>query len=74
MCQMMAQMTMIVTQHLHHAGTYRQFWTEHQMVLTSMLHLVLSPWISFRITCGLSVSFTTPRGGRAPPAVGSTVV
>ena len=38
MCQMMAQMTMIATQHLHHAGTYRQFWTEQQMVLTSMLH------------------------------------
>ena len=38
MCQTMAQMTMIVTQHLHHVGTYRQFWTEQQMVLTSMLH------------------------------------
>ena len=41
MCQTLAQMTMIVTQHLHHVGTYGQFWTEQQMVLTSMLHLLL---------------------------------
>ena len=45
MSQTMVQMTMIVTQHLHHAGSYRQFWTEQQMVLTSMSHLILSHWI-----------------------------
>ena len=45
MYQTLAQMTMIVTQHLHHVGSYRQFWTEQQMVLTSMLHHPLYHWI-----------------------------
>ena len=38
MCQTLAQMKMIVTQSLHHVGTCRQFWTEQQMVLTSISH------------------------------------
>ena len=40
--QMMVQMTMIVTQYLHHVETCRQFWTEQQMVLTSMSQGLLS--------------------------------
>ena len=32
----MAQMTMIVTQNIHHARTFRQLWTEELMVLMSM--------------------------------------
>ena len=38
----MVQMTMIVIQHLPHVGTCRQFWTEQQMVLTSMAQGLLS--------------------------------
>ena len=50
MCQTMAQMTMIVTQYLHHVGSYRQFWTEQQMVLISMLPLIHSHWMDCRET------------------------
>ena len=38
--QIMAQMTMIVTQNLNHVKTYRLFWIELQMVLTSMWHQI----------------------------------
>ena len=63
MCQMMDQMAIIVTHHLHHVGTYKQFWTEQEMVLTSMLHLILCHWI-FRIhticTVKKHVTFPVP--------------
>ena len=44
------------------------------MVLTSMLLLVLSRWISFKITCGSNASFTTVHVGRIPPVVESTAI
>ena len=48
-------MTMIVTQHLHHAGTYRQFWIEQQMVLTSMSHHLHSHYMWIYILISLPV-------------------
>ena len=40
LCQTLDQMTVIVTQNLHHVRTYIRFWTERQMALTSMSLLV----------------------------------
>ena len=42
MCQNLAQMTMIVTQNLHHVRTYRRFWTEQQIVPTHFSHFLVS--------------------------------